>query len=302
MNGDTLVTVIIGRLEDLARFLDTTGADRVVFRGQGDAAWGLVPSMFRGLESSNLDGWEGYIGDRERDIFREFSDQSVQRWSSASPWDILVLAQHYGTPTRLLDWTTNANFALYFAASSSPSMDGAVWCATPSKVPMPSRIGRIHNGLGYRKERLSAFIPERDLPFCMPYSKTSTALLGVSTPTPAPPPPFDQNGDPDLSGILTFFLPEHTNDRVSAQIGLFSVYLSDHPSEIVVDHETYLRAVESHTGTTILEKLVIPASAKQDLLHSLERVGIDARVIYPDLQGLGIYLNLWQRQLVEEIG
>jgi len=290
------MAVNICRLEDLARFLDTAGPDRVVFRGQGDESWGLVPSMFRGLESLDLNGWEDRIGEQERDIFREFSDRSIRLRSSNSAWDILMLAQHYGTPTRLLDWTTNAHFALYFAASSSPGTDGALWCARPSRVQMPSWIGRIHDGLGYRRERLAAYISDMDLPFSMPYSKPFPG------PAPAPPrPAFDQNGDPDLSGILTFFLPEHSNERVSAQIGLFSVYLSEHPTEVVVDHERYLRAVENRHGRAVLEKLVIPAAAKEDLLGGLERVGVDARAIYPDLHGLGIYLGLWQRRLVEEI-
>jgi hypothetical protein len=69
----------------------------------------------------------------------------------------------------------------------------------------------------------------------------------------------------------------------------------------VVDHESYLRKVESHTGTAILEKLVIPASAKPGLLASLKRMGVDARRIYPDLHGLGLYLSLRQRWLAEKI-
>ena len=59
------MTVTIGRLEDLARFLDATGANRVVFRGQGDVAWGLVPSMFRGNERVKEEGYATDLFRRE---------------------------------------------------------------------------------------------------------------------------------------------------------------------------------------------------------------------------------------------
>lgn len=51
----------------------------------------------------------------------------------------------------------------------------------------------------------------------------------------------------------------------------------------------------------MLEKLVVPSAAKPDLLDSLERTGIDARTIFPDLEGLGQYLSRRQRSFVKEI-
>ena len=38
-----------------------------------------------------------------------------ENWLPADFWEVAALAQHYGIPTRLLDWTYNINTALYFA-------------------------------------------------------------------------------------------------------------------------------------------------------------------------------------------
>lgn len=41
---------------------------------------------------------------------------SKEEWLPRELWEVAALAQHYGVPTRLLDWTYNVKTALYFSA------------------------------------------------------------------------------------------------------------------------------------------------------------------------------------------
>ncbi len=46
-----------------------------------------------------------------------------------NPWDLLSLSQHFGLPTRLLDWTSNPMIALWFAFAEEKGNDNdrVVW-------------------------------------------------------------------------------------------------------------------------------------------------------------------------------
>jgi hypothetical protein len=100
----------------------------VWYRGHSnaDATWRLIPSSFRQFPST----------ENEQAAVLNFCRRAPSRHPSTPPlgdraaW--LCLMQHYGLPTRLLDWTESILVAAYFAASDlTQKTDGAIFALAP---------------------------------------------------------------------------------------------------------------------------------------------------------------------------
>lgn len=76
------------------------------------------------------------VGELEKSIFNDFQKRYVAYTSKSytHPFDLLSLGQHFGLPTRLLDWTENSLMALWFATDKKIRNEtGVVWVFYPDE-------------------------------------------------------------------------------------------------------------------------------------------------------------------------
>ena len=96
----------------------------MIFRGVSDTEHELITGIGR-LKFAKESDRPTY----EQEVLKEFKRRSLPHLKSIPGSDLewLQLAQHYGIPTRLLDWTHNPLVALYFAAEKSDESDFAIY-------------------------------------------------------------------------------------------------------------------------------------------------------------------------------
>ena len=94
-----------------------TPENQTCFRGVINSSFELIPSIGRlpALEDLSMNF------EREKWLLEEFKMRSgmLVKITPKNNWEWLSLAQHYGLPTRLLDWTDNPLVSLYFATCHS---------------------------------------------------------------------------------------------------------------------------------------------------------------------------------------
>jgi hypothetical protein len=116
-------TISLSSVEEFLSIAVVPVENAVIYRGVSDQSYDLIPSVGR---------WRGPAESRlhfERQVFEDFKNRAIGYLpiQPRNDWEWLFLAQHYGLPTRLLDWSSSPLVALHFALRGENATDLAVY-------------------------------------------------------------------------------------------------------------------------------------------------------------------------------
>jgi hypothetical protein len=248
-------------MEGVLRLPDLFPNDLYVFRGQSNSSWGLKSSFERAAEDIDPERWPIL----EHNMLLEFKRHAhhfvrhVPKDNSLVEW--LAIMQHYGCPTRLLDFTRSAYIALFFAVANA-SNDSAIWA-----IDTTSRTRSPH-------------VPLWDKPFSSTYDAGSEDQANSI---------LNHREDVDLEpGVITVE-PLRLNERMSIQQSLFLF-----PKKLQSSFEenlhlpcgiTALQESEDKSTSPDVVKIVIPKALHDPIAYWLEMVNVTARSLFPGLEG-----------------
>jgi len=234
------------------------------FRGQACESWDLKPKIYR-ADKKTLDE---ALSDEEEFRF-QFQRRGLQLVSEdripETDYEWYFLMQHYGAPTRLLDWSDGALMGLFFAVEHrfgkhdpDRSKDAAVWLLDPdwlNKQTTTKKDG-IEGVALPEWEVAQEYLPEK---------------FGESSLRRRYPLAID---------------PTHVARRLAVQRSRFTI------------HGRALNGLEVVSGRSKnprLQKILVSRDSAKSIRKDLETCGISVTTLFPDLTGLGLELRrLWR--------
>jgi hypothetical protein len=174
----------------------------------------------------------------------------------------LFLARHHGLPTRLLDWTSNPLVALYFAAfheNEEMTYDDERTRAATAKLNLDGSVWAIRRRAD----------DEHDLNV------------------------FEERASPlSIQGIKLVY-PFYPTQRMTAQSGMFTLH-GDPWKDVIQCAGQRFR--ENELDIAELKRWTVASQCKADVILDLERLAVNSRTLFPDLEGLA--KGLWQTEVI----
>lgn len=230
--------------------------DRVAyaFRGQKSEKYKLTSSLQRNY-GNNSD----FAEKRLLENFKKYG-ASLNSKIDNSVWRNMIIAQHHGTPTRLLDFSFSPLVALHFALIDNEKNENAVVWAINIEIMHRQLIPEKYRNVLEKHEA---------------YSFTVEMLeeLDVSV----------QDYNNDMNSSILFLEPPSIDARIVSQWSNFAIMPNQlDPLDDFLENSEYEK---------IAYKFIIPYEKVAAFRKQLDTLNINEKVLFPDLDGLSTYLK-----------
>lgn len=223
--------------------------DTGIYHGSSQADRPLLTSLDR-LGGSDPPHTKTHLEEHVLRNFARYSRPHLPTYPE-NQWELLVVAQHHGVPTRLLDWSYSPLVAAHFATCSAPVSD------------QPCAIWRLDWQQVHR-----AF----DLPCLALLIEDLSGLFGDQ---PFTPWTLMRRQTPEFACMLE---PPSVDQRIVAQSAMFTLC-----SETSESFDTFLSRRELGDALT---KFIVPRDAVSHFRDQLDLAGFDERRLFPGLEGV----------------
>lgn len=248
--------------------LDLSSKGHFVFRGYEKTAQ-LLPGLIRYDDLSK----------KEMQLLSDFERYGLQYFSPSTTFDFLSTAQHFGLPTRLVDFTYNPFIALAFALNNPNAGENYYirYCDTHENPVFAcldfseEKNDRYHDSValqcGKMISKLVNYNEKEMIDFLMRCPKTDGITLNY-------------NQAKELakrllgSKAILLISPNLANQRIMSQQGLFMYSLS-------LDKQTHEAAINSSTRLICINRFF-----REELIKRLDILGYNIYRLMPDLMNV----------------
>jgi hypothetical protein len=287
------IALVLGNTNQFGKLFSQSVLSPVWFRGHSDASWRLEPGIFR----------RGENGDYLFDEYNMLGEMRLMRPLEADQYpttfDWLVMCQHYGLPTRLLDWSESVLVGLFFAIHDD-SVDGALFALKPALLNQYATMSRRRS---FCLPTYPDAMVRADQSICASIDEVIARVNDRWRATAYYATYLDRSGGEkrlrEVAHLPVAVYPPRNNARIVQQSGMFTVHGGAVPS---VSHQAdYGEAVPLETikvgGSEILTRFVIPAASKQRIRADLARLGVHHGALFPEFESQARHLrDKWTRR------
>jgi hypothetical protein len=247
------VQSLITEIEKSRLTAQNQGHVRVWFRGHSQEGWQLQPGVYRDRLSGVSQSERLNV---ERHLSQDFRVQSAAlRRGNETDGELYFLQQHYGMPTRLLDWTNNPLAALFFTAIADPHSDGQLFML--DAYQFQTEVGGLRSFDGHDFRGIAT----------AGHPVFERALHPIFRWRPDEFPPF-----------IIPVRPPHFDTRISSQRSCFTFHVPDQP------------VIEAAVNSA-LHVYKVSKDAKPKIVQELRLLGVDHFRVFGDLPSLSKILR-----------
>lgn len=251
-----IVEKAVSSIDELMHELNVL-PNNYVFRGQSNAKWGLGSTLERIIGNKWSAQQARKFEDYSLNIFQsKYHIYSGTEHVPKSKLSWLSVMQHYGVPTRLIDFTTSPYIALYFALETYDPLSGddlAIFAIDYSAI--------MEKSIGYIRSKDKLFV------------ETRTTINGNQDKI------FDEVVDRYSYDIAWITEPIELNARIDRQSGTFLVSGNlEKTIDSIINQPLYEQCHKL--------KIKIPHNLYEPIFVALRKMSINSKSIYGDLSGL----------------